>query len=232
MIESLYKRRPEVADICANQGVSSAGLAMAIKKGYCGSKIERIEIHGSCLMQGREVIDEGLSSFIATLRDGSCPKLKSLVFKARNKPHLVVMAMGEALGSRMTMGGSGLKSLVFQNPGHWHCEDVPDLSPLLSSGACEELEVMDLEGCGLSQEANASLAQWVARTRAPYLRHLIIDVSYDVMMALCTPGVAPCLEVMDLRPLRGVFGGGYSKDRGVHPHLSYAIKRRQWPHLR
>lgn len=75
---------------------------------------------------------------------------------------------------------------------------LDQLSPLLSSGACEELEVLELDRCEFSSDD--ALKDWLERTRAASLRVWSCDLtSSETAAALCAEGVATGLRSFQAR---------------------------------
>lgn len=124
----------------------------------------------------------------------------------------------------MEKGCCGLKVLNLNS--HllwWKIFVVFDLSPLLSSGACDKLEELWLELLHLEDRANQALQEWLERTKAPRLRVFEAYLtSTEVIDTMSSPGVASGLQ--RLGPAR------------IHPpsvrKVTSGIERGAWLDLR
>lgn len=218
IVLSLLGRRPGLVKVVVKGGASVAALAEAVAMGYC-QQVQELDVRhpgeSSCSSVRRD-----LFCLLRVLKGGGCPLLQRLRFKIPGGPDQVMMALGETLRVRMEGKGGrccGLKVLQLA-----YTTIMGDLGPVLSSGACENLEELRL-GKGWMVPAHQDLpqAEWLRRTGAPHLRAFVGHVSREVAEALAGPGVAPLLQCLDL----GTVG------RSSLSHLTNAIERGAWPDL-
>lgn len=227
ILSSLLGRRPSLLHLNLNGG-STLALAEALEKGRC-AKLQVLEIG----REGDNGFKASLPRLLQVLGDGACPRLHRLILPLHFYwSHTYLMIdLGKTLRSRMEKGHCcGLKVLEFGSRSEWGgLHDIKDLTPVLSSGAYDQVEEIQLYNCSLRQwfngdNNNNGLAEWITRTTASHLRVLsLFSMSGRVATALCAPGVAPRLEQLRV---------GRFRDPVAINCLSEAIGNRKWPGLR
>ena len=176
VVSTLLSRRPKVerVTLCCRQ--SAAGLADALKKGYC-EQLKALEIMYDLDDSASRSGDYDLGSFSRLLSNGVCPQLSHLVVTLPDDDNMKtrIHQLGAALWSRMRKGCCGLKALGLTQ--ETHKVPLPALSPVLLSGACEGLEQLWLDHCKLADTSVRDLAEWLT-SKAHELR------------MFCCPGVS------------------------------------------
>lgn len=197
-IKSLLNRRPRAVSIPFRGLDCLEGLTEAMTAGHC-QKLE-------CIIMRIDTTSIGgtkatLQPLFDALTDGACPSLAHLsLWLDHNDADAAVMGLGKALRSRMKKedkGCSGLKTLAIGVT--QQCGITDNLRSVLSSGACEALETLNLAaGCALTNKSSVALSQWLKRTRGIKLHTLaLLECSIEVAQALLQDGgVAPQLKVL------------------------------------
>ena len=153
---------------------------------------------------------------------GACPSRVTHVSRFIRQPRLMgvdqaMVALGEALGSRVGSSCCGLKRLQIKD---WAaaCPTPSPTCPLCCPWcACEALEELSLRGCLDRDRASVSLKEWLLRAQDVHLSAFTsCQTRANVLNALSFRGVTPRLQVLGLRWL----AGGPGTHRVVHQPAS------------
>lgn len=219
-VASMLHRRPYLNSLHILTWEPILAVVEAMRAGQ-GQSLQALEVSPCSGME-----DYGaLGTLMGVLADGLCPKLNSLHFALMDPRRVdaVMALLGEAMRVRVDKGGSGLRVLRVTRRCYRHGPArIVDLS-VLSSGACEALEDLILEGYLCLESGEQALADWLLRTKGRELRSLSLVLSSDIAMdALCRGGIAPQLTSLMLYGCQPLF----------LDHLSSAIGGGSWPELR